>query len=228
MELTTQTAEEQIQPLAKNTSELAEQVERAVVDSEESLSKAGDLYKIITTQIKKGEEARTALVKPLNDHVKWINQQFKPISTQLEGLKSTLKGKMDVFVEEQRKIADEKAAEERQKAEEEAMARAAELEQSGDKEAAAAALDAAAELPDTAPRSAIARGNYGSSTSSRVDWKGECVDLKELCAAIGRGDLPTDFVSVNQAKLNAFAAKKKVEKTNWGLRLYKKVSASVR
>ena len=59
MEPTTQTGvtEEHIQPLAKNTTELAEQVERAVVDSDETLSKAGDLYKIITTQIKKGEDA---------------------------------------------------------------------------------------------------------------------------------------------------------------------------
>lgn len=230
MEIVPQTAvtEDHVNPLSVNADQLEEQVNLAEVNNDESLSKAGDLYKIIDTQLKKGEDARKSLVSPLNNHVKWINAQFKPISDRLTAIKNTLKGKMDGFVAEQRKIAEAKAEEERRKAEEEAMQRASELEQQGDAEAAAAVIDAAADLPTTVPKGEISRGNYGSSTSARVDWKGECVNLQEMCAAIGRGDLPTEFVSVNQAKLNAFATKKKVEKTNWGVRLYKKVSASVR
>ena len=69
---------ETIAPLQVTGTQLAEQVERALVTNDETLSKAGDLYKIIGNQIKKSEDGRKFLVKPLNDHVRSINNQFKP------------------------------------------------------------------------------------------------------------------------------------------------------
>jgi hypothetical protein len=220
--------DEHVGPLANSASLYEAQVERAVIDSEEALAKAGDLYKFINNHIKKGEDARTGLVKPLNDHVKWINAQFKPVKEQLENVRGALKKKMDTYVAEQRRIQEQAAAEAKKKAEEEALARAEKFEQEGNKEAAEAVVEAAASLPDTVPKTDIARGNYNSSTSSRADWKGEVVDLKVMLGAIIRGDLPEDFITVNQSRIDAFARSKKVEKEKWGIRLFKKVTAMVR
>lgn len=217
-----------IEPISNAIGQLASQVERAEITDQDSLSNGGDLYAIIRNQIKKSEDARTFLVKPLNDHVKSINDQFKPNKEKLEELQKKLKSKMDVFVTAEQKRIDAEAEAERKAAEEEALQRAAEAEAAGNNELAEDIVETAAEAPVETVKSPIARGNYGSSTSSRADWKGECVSVKELCAAIGRGDIPEDFISVNQARLNKFALDKKVEKTNFGIKLYKKISASVR
>lgn len=217
-----------VEPITNAIAQLEGQADRAVIETDESLATGGDLYKIINSQLKKNDEARTALVKPLNDHVKWINAQFKPNTESLTAILKKLKGKMDTFVADRQKKLDEQAAEEKRLAEEEALNRAAEHEAAGNSELADDIVDSAASMPTAAPKAGIARGGYGGATSSRTDWKGECVDIKEMCAAIGRGDLPEDFVSVNQARLNAFSLAKKVEKTNFGVRLFKKISASVR
>lgn len=218
----------EVKPLIDNAENLEAQVARAEITNDEILAQAGDLYKIINSQLKKTEEARKSLVDPLNKHVKWINTQFKPVTDKIKVIKGNLKDKMDAFVAEKTRIARELAEAERKAAEEEALKRAEELEKQGDKAAAENVVDAAASLPQTAPKGNIARGSYGSSTSSRSDWRAECVDLKEMCAAIGRGELPTDFVTVNQVKLNALATAKKEEKTKWGIRIFEKISATVR
>jgi hypothetical protein len=219
---------EKVKPITNAISQLEAQAERAIINSDESLATGGDLYKIINSQIKKNDEARTSLVKPLNDHVKWINSQFKPNADSLDSILKNLKAKMNTYVSERQKKLDQEAAEQKRLAEEEALNRAAEHEAAGNSELANDIVESAASMPTAAPKAAIARGGYGGATSSRTDWKGECVSVKELCAAIGRGDIPEDFITVNQAKLNALALSKKEEKTNFGIRLYKNVSASVR
>ena len=218
---------ETIAPLQVTGTQLAEQVERALVTNDETLSKAGDLYKIIGNQIKKSEDGRKFLVKPLNDHVKNINSQFKPITTHLDTIKSSLKSKMDSYVSDREAEARKQASIEKAKAEEEALKRAEELQANGNSELAEDVMDAAASLPDK-PKSQIARGSYGSSTSSKINWKAECIDIKEMCRAIADGKLPEDFILVNQPRLNKLAVSKKEEKTNFGIKIFSVTSASVR
>jgi hypothetical protein len=127
---------------------------------------------------------------------------------------------------------DKKAAEEaeavRKAAEEEALKRAEELEKAGDTAAAESVVEAASELPDTVPKAEMARGAFGSSVGSKTTWHAEVVDVKEFLKAIIDGKIPEDYITIVQSKLNALAVSKKVEKTNLGIRIYKKVSANAR
>jgi len=230
MELLPETAvaEQHISPLSAGIDQLEGQVTRAEVSDDDSLSKAGDLYKIIGSQEKKSEDARKKLVQPLNLHVKWINNQFKPLTERLKLIKNSLKGKMDIFVAEKTRIEQEQAEAARKAAEEEALQRAAELEKQGQAEVADKVIEAAAELPSTVPKSAPARGDYGSTTSARTDWKAEIVDIKAFLQAIIDGHIPEDYIEIKQSKLNSLATAKKVEKTNFGIKIFKTVSASIR
>lgn len=214
-------------PIANAIKQLSGQVERAKIVDEDTNAAGGDLYKIINNQLKKNDEARTALVKPLNEHVKWINAQFKPNTEALEGLKLTLKSKLDKYAEEKQAELDRIAEEQRKAAEEEALARAEAAQADGDTELAETIVDEAASV-EHKKQTQISRGNFGSATSTRTDWKAECIDVKALCLAIANGDLPESFITVNQAELNKLAVSKKIEKTNFGIKIYKKVSASVR
>jgi len=225
---TEETLAAKVNPISNAIKQLAAQVTRAEIVDEDTNAMGGDLYKIITNQINKSEDARKFLVQPLNDHVKTINAEFKPNKESLELLKKTLKDKLDAYAQKKQAEVDRVAKEEREAAEAAALERATEAEADGNKELANDIVEQAAELPDSKSKGEISRGDYGSSTSTRTDWKGECVSVKELCAAIGRGDLPEDFITVNQARLNKFALDKKIEKTNFGIKLYKKISASIR
>lgn len=44
-----------------------------------------------------------------------------------------------------------------------------------------------------------------SGVSRRANWKCKVTDLKKLCAAIGRGQVPTEYVIPNESALNARA-----------------------
>jgi len=81
--------------------------------------------KTIKREYKKQEGIRVALVKPLNDHVKFINNQFKPVMGELSRAEDVLKNKVAAYnaeLEKKRKeaerIAREKADAERRKKEE--------------------------------------------------------------------------------------------------------------
>ncbi len=52
---------------------------RVVIEDESALALAGEALTLIRGYVKRVEDARTALVKPLNDHVGWINTQFKAL-----------------------------------------------------------------------------------------------------------------------------------------------------
>jgi len=219
---------EKTAPLIATGTDLLGQAVRAEIPNAEILAQAGDLYKVINTQIKKSDEARTALTKPLKDHCKWIEKQFKETTDPLTKAKGILKDKMDNYVAEETRIQEEANFKAKAKAEEEALAAAAKHEEAGDNKTAQAVVEAATGLPDAVSKAPIARGNLGSSTSTRTDWKGKVVDIKVFLQAIIDGDLPEEFITINQGELDKLAKSRKVEKTNLGIELYKKVSASVR
>lgn len=215
-------------PIVSKGANLLEQVSRVVITDDAVLATAGDLAKVIGTQLKASGEARLALTKPLKDHCKWIEAQFKKTEEPMEKAKANLKLKMDDYVSERHERQEKEAEETRKLAEKEALERAEQAEKDGDKDTAEAIVEAAADLPDTVSKAPIARGNYGASTSTKTNWLGEVVDVNEFLKAIIDGNIPVDFIEIKQAKLNALAVSRKVEKTNFGIKLFKKISAAVR
>jgi len=215
-------------PLVSKGANLLEQVGRVIITDDDILATAGDLAKVINTQIKKSDEARLALTKPLKDHCKWIEAQFKETVIPMNEAKASLKIKMDKYVSVRHAEQEKAAAEARQLAEKEALESAEAAEKSGDTDTAEAIVEAAADLPTSVPKTAIARGDLGASTSTKTTWHGQIDDFNAFLQAIIDGHIPPDYIEVNQAKLNKLATTKKVEKTNFGIKLFKKVSASVR
>jgi len=220
---------EKVQPFSEAASGLQGQVDRVVIDSNEVQATAGDLMKIINNQVRKQDDARTLLVKPLNDHVKMINTQFKPHMDLLKSAKDALKLKMDEWAGKEAKRIRDEEAKVKQAAEEELLNRAAENEEKGNVEGAEALLEVADAITTQAPTKApIQRGNLGSSVSTRSTWDAEVVNLMELVTAVAHGDMPIDAILANEKWLKDFATKKKVEKTNFGIRLFEKFSSVTR
>lgn len=99
-----------------------------------SRSIAADIRAALKTSAAVLEEARTSLVKPLNDHVRTINGKFTPLREALDAAVKVLDVEILRDRKEQQRIADEErawqeaeAAAARKAAEEEQAARAREI-----------------------------------------------------------------------------------------------------
>lgn len=197
--------------------QLLAQAERAVIDSDEALSKGADLAKFAKVQLDKQDDARTALVKPLNDHVKFINAQFKPATSTLEKAIATIKTKMATYIEA-REAEDQRRLEAaRNAAQDMAVERAAELEANGRKDEAQAVVAAAADLPQATAKSGPARGNFGGVASFREDWTFEIEDFAKV---------PDAYKEIATKAVNA-AIKDGVREIQ-GLRIFKKKNVAIR
>lgn len=188
-----------VQPYQMDAQGLLAQAQRAEIDSSERYATGADLAKIISTKIKAAEEARTALVKPLNDHVKWINGQFKPTTETLEQAKQLLMAKMTRFAQLQEQEQARLRAEARAREEAEALERAKALEAEGKRELADAVLDTAASLPEAPLRSTPTRGNLGSTASTKKVWKLRIVDPAALPRWCVETVTPGEVVSLQSA-----------------------------
>jgi len=185
------------QPLIDNANNLTEQAERADVTDAESFDNATDFVKICQTQFNAAEDARKAVTGPLNDHVKWINAQFKPITNALTAAKSKVSMKAAAWKREEDKRVAAEAEEARKAAEEQAIKDAEAASEAGDEERAEAILDIAAETPAPVSKAPAARGAItGATGSTRTTWKGEVKfdDVQDVCKAIAEGKLPTNMV----------------------------------
>jgi len=126
----------QSQPLIDNANNLTEQAKKAVVSTVEEFSIATDFVRICQGQINIAEDARKAIVGPLNDHVKWINLQFKPITaavTEAKGIVSKKAAKWKSEEDERVRLA---AVEEQRLADEQALRDAEAALEAGDEERA--------------------------------------------------------------------------------------------
>ena len=83
----------QVVPFTTNANELVSQAERAVIESQKQFNMSVDFIKVCTQQTTRAEEIRKSLVKPLNEHVKWINAQFSPIKDRIAQAKSIMNKK---------------------------------------------------------------------------------------------------------------------------------------
>jgi len=104
---------------------VASNMEKLTITNDKTYSMVAEGIKTIKKEFKKQDAARKSLVKPLNDHVKFINDQFKPVTEELSRVEKILKSKVAEYdAEKERKrreaerIAREKAEAERRKKEE--------------------------------------------------------------------------------------------------------------
>jgi len=166
-----------IQPLQIDAVNLIEQAIRAVIDSEESAEAGVDLKKLLANHRKKMEEARTKLVKPLNDHVKMINVEFKPKVAAIEEAERSISAKVLSFKQEQDRIAREAEAKRRKEIEDEALRQAEAAQESGDEEMAETIVNLAAAIPETTNKPDVSRGGYtGAAGSIRKTWNFSITD----------------------------------------------------
>lgn len=179
--------------------------ERAVINSREALDQGADLNKMIATALKKSEELRLELVRPIKQAAENIDARFRPIKADLQKAQKLIKGKMDGYLDEQEAIAIRQAEEARKAAEEQAL-RDAEAEQAaGNTEKADEILTQAAEAPTPAPTPAVSvvRGDMGGGYTRRTDWTFDLDDLSKV---------PLEYLMLDEKKVKeAIASAKKAE-----------------
>jgi hypothetical protein len=138
---------------------------------------------------------------------KAIQEKFNEGDRPLEAAERQVKieiARWDAEQERIRQEAQRRAEEEVRRAEEEERLRVATLaEQSG---ASANEVDAIVDAPivTVAP---LVQPTYqkASGINTRENWKARVVDMKKLCAAIGKGQVPITYVLPNDSVLNARA-----------------------
>jgi len=237
--LTNEAINDKTSVIMTDADNLLAQCERMEIANAEDMAKAGDLVKLISGQVKKSEDARKSLVSPLNAHVKFINDQFKPVKAQLDSAKKIAQGKMNEFaqwVEKQRKEAE---AAERQKQEEIALEAARKAEEEGNDEKAEEVLAEVIEFKQKPAESQKEYGNY-ATTSTRKTWKLEVLDvtkipvqyLVNICegeASIVDADLAILGLNRKMIKEELKKLEAGVEEFNIpGLKIYKALSVQVR
>ncbi len=191
-----QTVDEVIAVMTGSRDELVARAFGAVVTSDSELSVATDMRSTIKTHLKGAEAERQGLVKPLNDHVKYINGKFKTITEPLEDAEATLRKKCDKYQieaeNEKRRIAEE----ERKVREAELLAAAEVKAAAGNEAGAERLLDMAVSVK--AKPEEVGRGGYTGAKATLVSyWEFDVLDIKAL--AIARPDL----VQVNPVAVNA-------------------------
>ncbi len=187
----------QSQPLIDNANNLTEQANKAMVSTVEEFATATDFVRICQGQINIAEDARKAIVGPLNDHVKWINLQFKPITEAVTKAKGIVSNKAAKWKSEEDERVRKAALEEQRLADEQALRDAEAASEAGDEERAEAILDVAAETPAPIMKAPVARGTLtGATGSTKTTWKGEVKfdDIQEVCKAIAEGKLPSNLI----------------------------------
>lgn len=222
----------QSQPLIDNANNLTEQANKAVVSTVEEFSIATDFVKICQGQLKQSEDARKAIVQPLNDHVGWINDQFRPITDALTKAKGIVSSKAARWKSEEDERVRKAAIEEQRLADEQALKDAEAALEAGDDERADAILEVAAETPAPVMKAPVARGSLtGATGSTRTNWKGtvEYDDVREVCKAIAAGDLPANIIKDwNKTVMNGIAKSVEKEGKHHGMTIVKDVALSVR
>lgn len=195
--------------MAEQGKALVEEIEALELRGPAAERMGANLLVQLKAKIKAVEERRSFFVKPLNDHVREINNLFKGLMEPLIKGERILKEKLlQRQAEERKRMEEERRAAEKAAREAEEAARAARLlaareqtVQAEEKahEATAAAGEARSMVPLALPMPASKKVGGGSITSRKV-WRFEVVDLK----LVPRSMLKLDEPAVREAiKLGA-------------------------
>jgi len=203
-----------------SAAELVAQAERAEIKDEASLAVATDFIKICAATEKKAETARKAQIEPLNNHVKWINEQWRTVTSKVSDAKNMVNSKATVYARKVEAEMRAKQAAEKKALEDAAMKAAEEAQAKGHTEVAELIVTAAANTRDLAPAVVKSRGSMtGASSGLRDIWRGTVpeTEIRNVCAAIASGVLPAALVEFRQVELNRLAASLAKEGTHHGI-----------
>lgn len=168
-----------IEDLTIDMPQLIEKADTITITNEIERQEATEFAVVLKRKFDDLEEARTKLVKPLNDHVKFINSQFKVHTSKLEDLQTKIKKGIGAYL-----LAEEKKARE----EEEARLKAIKEENAKrEEEGKAPVMMESVERPST-----ISRSETGGKTSAKKVWKFEVVDASQV---------PVEFLSPDIEKI---------------------------
>ena len=217
----------EVVPYGQNADNIADQITRVEITDNETYTRAADLMKVNNSQMKAADDARKVLVQPLNAHVKFINDQFRPKTAKFTENKSNLQAKLDVWARaESARIAEEERIA-REKVEAEALKAATIAEDAGDSETAEAIVEQAA-APEKKRSGVVGRSSMGTTASIKKVWGFEVEDVKALCTAIGRGEVPVDAVTPNSVWIRQYMNIHKENASIPGVKFEHVAKASVR
>lgn len=192
-EMAVTTNETPFTKLATRVAKLLKAAQIAVINSDEMKDNGVDLNKLISTAYKKAEEMRLEEVAPLKQAAEKIDASYRPLKADLKTAQTLIKGKLDVYLDEQERIAAEQAAIARRAAEEQALRDAEAAQAAGNAKKADEILTQAVEAPaliSVAP-APVARGEIGGY-SRRSDWTFEVEDISKV---------PSEFLMVDEKKV---------------------------
>lgn len=138
---------------------------------------------------KKVEAVRVTLVKPLNDHVKRINEMFAPAKKNLDEADSALRSKVLTYRAAEQRKADEERAK--------LLADARKAQKTGDDDKAADLATEALAVVAPARLMVAGVGNDGGHTAQvagRKTWTFKVTDA---------GKVPDEFWTLDESKLRA-------------------------
>jgi hypothetical protein len=186
----------------------AEQADRAVISSQETMNAGADLVKLISQTIKKCDEDRKARTGKIDAFKRFVDGLFNASATKLDAAKSKINGKMNIWAAEQDRIKRELAREEARKQEEQALAMAATQQAIGDDKGADKILDDASRIVRKTEESAkvTATGSLGATSSKRTTISGVVNDYKAFVEAlIAEGADLTQYIEFRKSAVNARA-----------------------
>ena len=117
-----QMVQQSLVPLRQGLDALWQTARNTQVTNDEEMTGAAEVIAAIKKRGDEIEKARTALVKPLNDHVKFINNQFKGETERLAKIESFVRTLIDDYRKKQQAERLAREAELRRLAEETAKA----------------------------------------------------------------------------------------------------------
>ena len=154
------------------------------------MGEASDLLGWIAGNKKRLEAQRVSLVRPLNDHVKFINERFKGWMAPLESADQAVRGKVLTYQREQSRIAAEAQAAEEKRIRAE-QTRLAEEAEAANVPLAPAPPPMAETLPAPPPKTT--RSALGTTTTRKV-WQYEITDAEAI---------PREYLAVDEKKIAA-------------------------
>jgi len=210
-----------------NVTTLVEQAGRVplVIETDEIENKVTDLLSMISKQANGIEADRKIVTRGLVDAKKEIDSRYSEMKAPLVKAIAVLKERLRVYKVEKMKAEQARQAAERKRIEDEALANAAQAEQSGDTERVDRAIEQgaadAADLPTVV--STVSRGNTGASSGLAKQMKFELVDIVALAKA------HPDLVIVNESAINQLIRRKHNPITEIaGLRIFPDYNVRVR
>ncbi len=159
---------------------------KIVIKTEDDRLKASEIIVSLKKKYDTLEENRTSLVKPLNDHVKFINAQFKPFTEKLDsGISALKRGVANYLLEEERKAKEK---------EEKELAKLKAKNEKREAEGKAPII----KTIESAERPASVAHTQGGKTGGRKVWKFEVIDSSLVPAEF----LSPDVDKIKQAVAN--------------------------